>query len=139
MNDKELISDEVPGGAGYNYRDFEKPLETEVLADDKELIERCLLTNMGCLQSRLDYAHHITKKANRKGSHEDDRAIQIGVLTKAIPIIRKAAAEEIKSRICECGYLIRNDKHGHGFLVTDDLWARLFGIKPSGKDINEHE
>jgi len=36
-----------------------------------------VLSPMACLQARLDYAHHVSKKANRKGSHADDKAICI--------------------------------------------------------------
>lgn len=34
-----------------------------------------ILTPIECLQARLDYAHHTSHKANKKGSHADDNAI----------------------------------------------------------------
>ncbi len=33
----------------------------------------------------------------------------------------------IKSLIRNKGFLVNDDKHGHGFLIPDDLWIKLFG------------
>ena len=53
-----------------------------------------VLSPMACLQARLDYAHHVSKKANRKGSHADDKAICIAQDAHTLLELAKAVREK---------------------------------------------
>ena len=46
-------------------------------------------------------------------------------IAQAVEEAVKKERERIRGRICESGYLSRTE-HGHGYLITDDLWAELF-------------
>ena len=61
------------------------------------------ITPMACLQARLDYAHHVSKKANRKGSHADDEAICIAQDAFTRSELAKAVREMDKNRF-DSGY-----------------------------------
>jgi hypothetical protein len=64
-----------------------------------------VLSPMACLQARLDYAHHVSKKANRKGSHADDKAICIAQDAHTRLELAKAVREIDTKRVSCYGYI----------------------------------
>jgi len=81
-----------------------------------KLIEKCRLTDEEC--------EDVENK--ERENLQWCKPILDAQLTKAIPIIRAEERNTVKSEICDAGYLVRDAKYGHGYLITDALWGKIF-------------